>query len=120
MAKEMLRLEKCINDIETLTGFKVFDIDIAKDEIDSNESFFLYYDKGPIRKDDNMNLLRDFFLMFVTKDNSNIDEYELIDKSPSWGLRFRSTEYEYGKIGDSQEVVRTTTFYFHQAVKKCQ
>lgn len=122
MAKiqQMLRLEKLLTDVTELTTFPVFGIDIGKDEADNNDAFFIYYDKGPIRKDETGNFQRDFVLMFVSKAGDEIDEFALIEQSPKWGLRFRETEYDYGKIGDTQQIVNTTTFYMHQVVKICK
>ena len=117
MAKEMLRLKKFHDDLVEMTGFKVFDIDMSKDEVDNNSSFFMYYEKGPISKaENNKDLLREFVLMFVTKDNSDIDEYSIIQKSNTWGLRFKNTSYDYGEMLNSQELVRVTTFFFQQVV----
>lgn len=120
MAREMLRLKKLHDELTEMTGFPIFGVDIGKDEIDSNDSFFIFYENGSIRKDtESVNLLRDFILMYITKKAEPIDEYAIISKSNTWGLRFRNTEYDFGKIGDSQEIVHTTTFYFQQVVRMC-
>ena len=119
MIKSNLRLEAFYNGLKQLTNMGIFDIDIAKDELDSNSSFFLYHDKGRISKGDNGRLNREFTLMFVTKENKEIDEYAIIEESPKWGLVFRNTESDYGKIADTQELVRTTTFYFVYEVRTC-
>lgn len=121
MAKEMLRLERLHDDLKAMTGLNVFGVDIGKDEVDTNPSFFIFTKKGPIRKDtESMNLLREFVLMFVTREDLEIDEYKIIEESNKWGLRFSHTEYDYGKMSNTQEIVQTTTFYFNQVVKLCR
>ena len=117
-----LDLEKIKTTVEGITGFPVFGTDIQKDELDANESFFLYYEKGPIRKADSgaNQFLRDFILMFVTKEDAEIDEFALILELPKCGLRFRNTEYEFGKIASTEQEAKLSTFYFHQALIICQ
>lgn len=117
--KEMFRKEKFFTDLSEMFGLPIFDIDISKDEIDENESFFIYYENGPIRKDGEGNLQRDFTLMYLTKTNHLIDDFAIIDQAPKWGLRFRDTEYDVGKISNTQTILRTTTFNMHQVVRIC-
>ena len=113
-----LDLEKIKNTIEGITGFPVFGTDIQKDELEAHESFFLYYENGPIRKAESgaNQFLRDFILMFVTKEAVEIDEFALILELPKCGLRFRNTEYEFGKIANTEQEAKLSTFYFHQAL----
>ena len=113
-----LDLEKIKNTIEGITGFPVFGTDIQKDELEAHESFFLYYENGPIRKAESgaNQFLRDFILMFVTKEAAEIDEFALILELPKCGLRFRNTEYEFGKIANTEQEAKLSTFYFHQAL----
>ncbi|WP_092092114.1 hypothetical protein [Pisciglobus halotolerans] len=116
----MFDLEKVIKTIEAVGGYQVFGTDMKKDEVDSNESFFIYYDKGPITKADGSNqYLRDFILMFITKENAEIDEFGLILALQKCRLRFDNTEYDYGRIADTEREARMTTFNFHQALVVC-
>ena len=118
MANKTLDLEKIKTTVESITGFPVFGTDIQKDELDANESFFLYYENGPIRKADSgaNQFLRYFILMFVTKEDAEIDEFALILELPMCGLRFRNTEYEFGKVASTEQEAKLSTFYFHQAL----
>lgn len=116
----MFNLEKTIKVIESVGGYPVFATDIKKDEVDSNESFFIYYDKGPIRKAEGANqYLRDFVLMFVTKEDAEVDEFGMILSLRKCGLRFNNTEYEYGRVANTDKEAKMTTFNFHQALVVC-
>lgn len=116
----MFDLEKTIGVIESVGGYPVFATDIKKDEADSNESFFIYYDKGPIRKATGANqYLRDFILMFVTKENAEVDEFGMILSLQKCGLRFDNTDYDYGRVANSDAEAKMTTFNLHQALVVC-
>ncbi len=114
---DKLRREKMIEEIEEMTGFPVFGIDVGKDEVESNPSFFICYTNGQIQKGEaNFILQRDAVLIFFSE-KEKINEYAIIKKSPSWGLSFDRADYDYGKFGNTQKTYEIVTFYFHRPVK---
>ena len=110
-------LQKTIQTIETVGGYSAFGTDISKDEIAENLSFFIFNSKGAIKKADTPNqYLRDFDLFFITREDAEIDEFALILALQKRGLRFRRTEYDYGKIKNTEVEAKMTTFNFHRAL----
>lgn len=113
-------LEKVIATIEGVSGFKVFGTDMKKDEVDDNNSFFIFDDKGDIRKASSANqYLQDFVLSFITKENAEIKEFDLIIGLGRMGLIFRETEKEYGRMANTENEAKMITFYFHQPLVVC-
>lgn len=110
-------LKKTIETIEAVGGYSAFGTDISKDEVAENPSFFIFNNKGAINKADTSNqYLRDFDLFFITREDAEIDEFDLILALQKCGLRFRSTEYDYGKIKNTDVEAKMTTFNFHRAL----
>jgi len=110
-------LQLTVKTIEEIGGYPVFQTNIAKDELESNLSFFIYENNGQIRKAEGHNqYLRDFQLFFITKEAAEIDEFGLILSLQKCGLRFRETQYDYGRIANTDAEAKMTTFYFHRAL----
>lgn len=108
-------LELTIKTIEDVGGYPVFPIDMSKYEVEKNSSFFIYHDKGPIRKAEKPNqFLRDFILSFITTEGIEIDEFALIIGLRKCGLIFRETEHDYGKFQNTDVDAKMTTFNLHK------
>lgn len=101
--------------------YPVFGKDIKKDEVENNPSFFIYNEKGEITKGDgtinsyNIN----FYLYFITRENAEINEIEIIERLKKHGLVFVRTEQDLGKIENTDSEAKMTTFIFYQMQKVC-
>lgn len=113
-------LEKVIKTIEKETNQNVFSTDIKKDEVKENDSFFIYFENAGLDKATSSNqFLRRFTLTFVTKSGIELDDINLIQKLTVCGLRFNSSEVDYGLIQDSETEVKAITFHFNRAIRVC-
>ena len=113
-------LSRTIQQVRDITGYSVFATDMTKDEVANNPTFLIYDEKGDIRKASSANqYLQDFVLSFVTRENIEINEFELIVDLQPCGLIFRETQKEYGRIADTDQEAKMVTFYFHQPLVVC-
>lgn len=113
-------LSRTIQQIKDITGYSVFATDMTKDEVAKNPTFLIYDEKGDIRKASSANqYLQDFVLSFVTRENIDINEFDLIVGLQPCGLIFRETQKEYGRIADTDQEAKMVTFYFHQPLVVC-
>lgn len=117
MTEEEL-LARVIKTIEEVGGAPLFSKDISKDEIDDNDSFFIYVNNaGHERGESPSQLRRKFILSFITKEGGDPNEINLITALKKCGLFFNNTEIDNGKIGNTDQEVSMTTFYFHRIIK---
>ena len=113
-------LSKTIQQIKDITGYPVFATDMTKYEVANHQTFLIYDEKGDIRKGSNANqYLQDFVLSFVTRENVEVSEFDLIIGLQPCGLIFRETQKEYGRIADTDQEAKMVTFYFHQPLVVC-
>ncbi|WP_034538555.1 hypothetical protein [Carnobacterium inhibens] len=113
-------LSKTIQQVKSITGYPVFATDMTKDEVTNNPTFLIYDDKGDIRKASSANqYLQDFVVSFVTRENIEVNEFDLIMGLQPCGLIFRETQKEYGRIAETDQEAKMVTFYFHQSLVVC-
>lgn len=117
-------MENLIRDLTGLlekldTKRPVFSRDIRKDEIMTNDSFFIYDADGEISRGENNQYQIRFYLHYITKSNEDIDALEIIDICKKHALIFSHTELDMGKIQDLDQEVRMTTFVFNHLHKVC-
>lgn len=106
--------------LKEITGYPVFKTDITRDEVLSQPSFFVYEDKGDIRQGTNGNqYLVGFVISFITTDDATIDEIDIIQQLRPFGLLFDRTETDSGRIADSENEAKMTTFYFNVPMIHC-
>lgn len=116
---QTVNLDRILSSIEE-TGHPVFAIDLNKDEINAHDSFFVYMDKGNIAHgDDPKQLLREFTLIYLSKNNTDIDEIDLIVKLKRLGLVFNSLERDEAKFKDTEQTALVLTFRFHAIIRVC-
>ena len=112
---QTLNLSELIKTLKELTTFPVFKTDITKDETQSNESFFIVEQDGDLsRTEGNGGFRRDFLISFITKNDSVIDDIQLILAVEPHGLIFERTETDYGRMAGTQKEVKMMTFIFSQ------
>lgn len=114
-------MKELIEFLESKYGYKVFGVDINKDEIKKNATLFVYNDKGEISKADTQTeqYYRTFYLSLITREREEIDEIELIKSVRKYGLLFYRTEIDYGKIENLDQDAQMTTFVFRTVIKVC-
>lgn len=110
------KLEKIV-DILANRGFPVFDMDMGRDEVEENKTFFIYNEEGNITPTDNRNQLKqEFVVMLVTREGKTIDVVELIEDLRLTGLIFDGTESEEGRLMDTDTKAEVITFNFHKII----
>lgn len=110
------RLEKVVGIIKEV-GFPVFDMELGRDEVAENKTFFLYNEKGDIQPTDRRNQYKqDFILMFVSREGVTIDEIGLIEPLRDAGLIFDSMDHSEGRLLDTDDKAEVLTFNFHSAI----
>lgn len=110
------KLEKVVEIIRSV-GFPVFDMELGRDEVAENKSFFLYNEKGDIRPTERRNQYKqDFVLMFVSRDGKQIDEISLIEPLRDAGLIFDQMDHSEGRLLDTDDKAEVLTFNFHYPV----
>lgn len=113
----MRDIPQLIEHIETTYNCPVFYLDVKKDDIEKNKSFFIYNDKGEITKGQGLTFIRSFYIHYVTSDGSEIDEIQLIKYiQKNHSLIFDKTAIDVGKIQNLDTVTQMTTFEFHYIV----
>lgn len=114
MIKDLEGLIKKLNNI-----YPTFAMDIRKDEVKKNPSFFIYNDDGEITKAQTgtTQYLTSFYLSFITRNQSAINQIEIIELCKKHALFFDRTEIDNGKIQDLDVEAKMVTFLFHHVDK---
>ncbi|MDT1957575.1 hypothetical protein [Carnobacterium divergens] len=112
--------EKCIETLK-IFNFPVFGEDVQKDEIESNPSFFIFFDKGELSKAESPNVYnKAAYISFITVDDTEPpDEFKLIETMQKCGLIFDRTEIDNGKIANTETMANMTTFIMHRSFRMC-
>jgi hypothetical protein len=110
MIKELDKLISKLNNM-----YPTFAMEIRKDEVEKNPSFFIYNDDGEITKAQTgtTQYLTNFYLSFFTRDQSTIDQIEIIEMCKKHALFFDRTELDHGKINNLDVEAKMVTFVFH-------
>lgn len=112
-----LIIEKIVSAIRE-TGFPCFDLDVGRDEVQDNKSFFVYSDDGGLEASTHANQFnKSFIVMFITRENATFNELELIDRLKLCRLIFDSSEVENGQLLNTEESAVVRTYHFHQVIR---
>lgn len=116
------RLDKFIeimDEFKKETGIPLFDVDIEKDELKKNSTFFIYSKEGEIRpaSQNHNQYLREFTLALFTADDTSIDELELAERLTKARLRFTGTEIDNGELADTNKKMKMITLRFTHVLK---
>ncbi|WP_024622177.1 hypothetical protein [Metaclostridioides mangenotii] len=106
--------------IKKLNGmYPVFAMNIRKDEVEKNPSFFIYNDDGEITKaTSGINQYKtNFHLSFFTRGQSTLNQIEVIEMCKKHALIFDRTEIDVGKIQDLDVEAKMVTFVLHHIDK---
>ncbi|HHT7641968.1 TPA: hypothetical protein ACT2ET_000941 [Streptococcus suis] len=100
------------------TGFPCFGLDMGRDEVADNPSFFLYSDDGGLTPGTHANQYkRAFTVMFVTRERASFDDVGLIERLKDCRLIFDRSEIDKGNLVNTDEQVTATTLNFHQLIR---
>lgn len=111
--------EKLIKVLDSF-GFPIFSVDLNKDEINQHSSFFVYNEKGNILPATGSNqYLRDFTLIFMSRENKDIDEIEVIHALTRLGLVFKNSYREEAKLRGTEQSALVITMNFHEIIRVC-
>lgn len=113
--------EKIIEKLEQKFNYKVFKKNIKKDEVEENNSFFVIDPVGEIENGAGYGeYLRRFYVFFVTVENAEIDEFDVIKICRDSGLFFEKTEIDAGKFEHTDSEAKMITFIFKDLICKCE
>ncbi|WP_124058468.1 hypothetical protein [Vaginisenegalia massiliensis] len=102
------------------TGYPVFAYDTNVDEMNDNDSFWVYMDKGNITKGEaNTNWHQEFTFMFISKSAKEIDEISIIQQVEGLNILFDRLERETFKLAETQQMALTVTFNCHTIIRVC-
>nr|WP_312214147.1 hypothetical protein [Clostridioides sp.] len=109
-----------IKDLEGLIDklkkiYPVFNMDIRKDEVKKNPSFFIYDDDGEMTKATTgiTQYKTAFYLAFFTRNGSEINKIKIAELCKQHALFFDRTEKDTGKIANLDTEAKMITFVFH-------
>ncbi len=109
------RLAKVVDKIESF-GYPVFNIDLNKDEIRDNKSFFVYDENGRVTPGQSrLQYQKEFTLMFISLEDKTIDEIELAENLiRGTGLIFDGSTRDQAKFQETDQLASTITWTFHR------
>jgi len=112
-AKHLKELGRLIDNLNNM--YPTFAMDIRKDEVEMNPSFFISNDDGEITKAQTgtTQYLTNFYLSFFTRDQSAINQIEIIEMCKKHALFFDRTEIDKGKLENLDVEAKMITFVFH-------
>ena len=110
-------LTKIVGRLEDF-GYPVFGLDLNKDEIRDNKSFFVYDENGRITPGQSrIQYLIEFTLMFITLEDKVMDEIEIAENViQGTGLIFDGSVREQAKFQETDQIANTITWTFHRVV----